>query len=429
MLIGERLGSGYMMYRDLWDFTSPLAALVYKWIYLIFGRSRVPYFIFSIFLVICQAGIFNHMLLSNKAFSQSTYIPALLYVICMNLFLDFLTLPPVLMSMTFILLALNNIFKRMDNQTRDELFTTTGIYLGIATLFFLPSALCLIVTILALVLYTGSIFRRVLLLIYGYAVVLALVSLWFYYQDGVGHYHSFFYGALWNIRAYNFLEYRHLWVAGLLPMVLFIFSIVKIFQFGRYINFQVQIQFVMFYFFLAGFLVMIMVRTIASYQLIFFVPFFAFFLSHYLITIKNALFAEASALLFFVLLLVNHAATRDGWLIYQELVDYDKLIVAEEEKNPMLQDKKLWSLREDGIRDYSEASLATPFLDWQLSREVLENQNYFENNAFVYQGMISDLPDIIIDDYGIVQNIFERFPKIREQYNNVDVSGVYKRKN
>ena len=65
----------------------------------------------------------------------------MVYMLFMNLYFDFLTLTPALMSMTFVLLAINNLIKRMDNKTRDELFLLTGIYLGVATLFYLPSFL------------------------------------------------------------------------------------------------------------------------------------------------------------------------------------------------------------------------------------------------------------------------------------------------
>lgn len=184
MLLGERLGSGdFVMYQGVWDYTAPLSVFIYKWLFICFGKSRIPYFVLSILLVVIQAGIFNNVMLRNKAYNSSTYVPALVYMVFMNAFFDFLTLSPVLLSMTFVLLAMNNLFKRMDNQTKDELFIFTGVYLGIAALFYLPTVWFFMITILSLVLYTGSILRRMMLLIYGFALVVGLAGLYFYWFD------------------------------------------------------------------------------------------------------------------------------------------------------------------------------------------------------------------------------------------------------
>ena len=83
-------------------------------------------------------------------------------------------LSPVLMSLTFLLLSLNNIFKRIDKQTKDEFFLNTGIFLGLATLFYLPSLFFLPALMLSLLLFTASLFRRYILLLYGFMIPVVL---------------------------------------------------------------------------------------------------------------------------------------------------------------------------------------------------------------------------------------------------------------
>ena len=165
MLIGEALAGGKDMYKDIWDFTGPLAAGTYSIIHLLFGKSVLAYRTVSIILVVIQCGIFNNLLLKNKAYNQNTYIPALLYMLFMHLSFDFITLSPILMGMTFTLLGINNLFQRMDNTTRDDLFVRIGLYLGIATLFYLPFFFYFVVIIISLLIYTGSILRRIFLMI------------------------------------------------------------------------------------------------------------------------------------------------------------------------------------------------------------------------------------------------------------------------
>lgn len=415
MAIGERLGSGHLMYRELWDHTAPLAVFVYKYLYLAFGKSRVPYFIVSILLITYQAGVFNTLLLNNKAYKQNTYVPALMYVICMNLFVDFLTLSPVLMSLTFVLLALNNLFKRMDNATKDELFVFTGVYLGLAVLFYLPAILCLFVTLLSLIIYTGSILRRMLLLLYGFGVVILLASVIFLWLDGARHYHEFFFGSVWNMHQVTYTGYLDLVVAALIPFAIFILSLVKVIQGGKFINYQVKIQYVMSFYMLAGIGMLLLSREIATFQLIFFVPFLAFFISHYLLIIRNWLMLEVTAFLIVLTLFLNHVMTREGWLFYANLVNYEKLYAQKNWLDNAHTGKSLFYIGRD-LNHYRDQPLATPFLDWQLSEEVLRGQSYYDNNVLVYKAIKQELPQVIVDDMGVLAEIFSRLPTIADRY-------------
>ena len=413
-LIGEKLGNGSIMYRDLWDYTSPLAAFVYKWLYIFFGKSRIPYFIVSAGLVIYQAGIFNNVLLQNKAYNQNTYVPALIYVLLMNSFFDFVTLPPVLMSMTFVLLAINNVFKRMDNMTKDSLFVYTGIYLGVAALFYLPAVLFFIVTLISLLIYTGSILRRLLLLIYGFGIVLILASMFYYWHGAERQFHSFFYGSLFDLSTYQYVSKSNMWWASLIPILILIFSVFKMLQDGRFINFQERIQFVMFFYLLSGFLAMLLINEASTFQLIYFVPFVAFFVTHYLLTIRNWIAAEASAIVIFILLFANQGIAENGFLFFQPYLSYQE-ILTQGSGSEFSKGKKILVLGED-VNRYKDAELATPFLNWQISSRVLENPNYYDNLSIIHDEFEKDLPEVLVDDQDIMTPIFDRIPWIEERY-------------
>ena len=52
----------------------------------------------------------------------------------------------------------------------------------------------------------------------------------------------------------------------------------------------------------------------------------------------------------------------------------------------------------DNLHIYKKASLATPFLDWQLSSETLKEPNYYGKSARIYLGFTDqNPPEIIID--------------------------------
>lgn len=417
LLIGERLGSDdFLMYRDLWDSTAPLAVVVYKWLYLSFGKSRLSFQVLSIILVILQAGIFNHIMLKNKAYPTSNYVPALVYMLLMNAFFDLLTLSPILMGMTFILLALNNLFKRIDNKTKDEMFILTGVYLGVATLFFLPSFFYFLVTLIALVIFTGSILRRVLLLVYGYAVVIIVAGIYFHWFDSYLIFQHHFFKSIWKIESVKYFDFTDFIVLTAVPLSILMVSVFQMFKIGKYINYQMKIQQVMFLFFLSGGLAMWCVREASTYQLIYFVPTTAFVISHYLLAIKNWLMAELNFLVIAILIVFNQLFITYDWLHVNEIVSLDELKVTPSEYSIELTGKKVLVLGSD-MHHYQDASLATPYLNWGLAQIQLNHLNYYDNAGEVFVNLENDLPEVIVDQEGRLLDVFNVMPTIAARYN------------
>ncbi|MEO9965331.1 MAG: hypothetical protein ABJF11_06070 [Reichenbachiella sp.] len=416
MLIGERLGSGdYTMYQDVWDYSAPLAVFTYKWLFVLFGKSRIPYFTLSLILVVIQSALFNNVMLRNKAYNSSNYVPAFIYMIFMNAFFDFLTLSPVLLSMTFVLLAMNNLFKRMDNQTKDELFIFTGVYLGLAAMFYLPSICFFLVTILSLILYTGSILRRMMLLVYGFSMVVGLVALYFYWYDDylIFQHHTF--QSLWVIETIQYLSWLDLMIVSAVPLLILIFSFYKVRKLGKYINFQEKIQQVMLMFLLVGFLAMMMAREVSTYQLIFFVPTVAFFVAHYLLLIRHWLMAEISTGLVIILVLFNHLLFSNQWLHIDQFVSYDLLKVKQSKYANLVENKKILVLG-DELHHYQKASLATPYLNWHLSKIQIQRPKFYDNSAEIFVNFNKDLPEVIIDTENSIPTIFSIMPTIATKY-------------
>ncbi|PIB36318.1 hypothetical protein BFP72_13400 [Reichenbachiella sp. 5M10] len=426
LLLGERLSQdGMLMYRDVWDYTAPLSVFVYKWLHILFGKSRLSYQLMSMLLVAFQAMIFNNIMLKNKAYNTNSYVPALIYVITMNFCFDFMTLSPVLMAMTFILLALNNLFKRMDNHTQDELFIFTGIYLGVATMFYLPSIFYVLVTLIALLLYTGSIFRRMLLLFYGFLMVLVLTALFFYWNDGFSVFYHHVYKSLWSIGAYNYLSVKGFLLMLMVPGAILGFSLFKVYKMGKFVNFQSRIQSVMLMFLVSGLFAFTILKERSTFQFIYFVPVWAFFITHYLLLIRNWILAEASFLLVLVLLLSNFFFPLKGWMYVDRIIGFDELIVQESEYATLTEGKKILVIGE-GLRHYQRASIATPYLEWRLSKELLSNLDYYDNSAEVFRQLNAELPEVIIDEKQVVPELFEMMPTIAAQYREHPVhEGVY----
>ncbi len=160
LLLGDWLSQGFSMYSETFDYTGPIAAFVYKYLTMLFGRNEFIHYGFSSLIIIFQAGVFNQLLLKNKAYDENGYLPAFLYMILMVSVPDFMTLSPQLLSLTFILLALRNVLRRIDNQVTDELFLNSGIFIGVATMIYLPAAVFFLVFLVALILLSTAVLRR-----------------------------------------------------------------------------------------------------------------------------------------------------------------------------------------------------------------------------------------------------------------------------
>ncbi len=423
LTLGEKLAEGGVMYRDVWDNTPPLAAFVYKWLFIFFGKTTVPYKVISIILVFLQAAIFNNMMLKNKAYNQNTYVPALMYMLFMNISFDFFTLSPILMAMTFILLAINNLFKRMDNKSKDEMFVLMGVYFGIATLFSLPSTLYLIVTILSLLIFTGSIFRRMLLMVYGVTIIILLAAAHYYSHGALGAFSLQFLQSTFRISVIDFLSLTNLSLLMIVPFIVFLVSIIRINKVGRFINYQVKIQRVMLFFFLSGIIAIMMVREVLPFQVIYFIPAMAFFVTHYLLSIKKWLVAESTFMLIFILLIANNLFPLKNYLHIDKIVSYNKLINIESQVNDITKGKKVLVLGE-GLNEYSGAKLATPYLNWQYAKNHFTNLNYYDNLSAIYTNFTEDMPEVIIDKEDIVPALFEKLPTIKSRY-KLEQDAVY----
>ena len=427
MLIGEKMSAGSQLYTELWDDVAPFSATVYWLLDELFGRSPWAYHILGILLVFFQAYLFNDLLLRNRAYTQNTYVPAFIYIILMNCFFDFSSLPPVLMSLTFILLAINNIFKRIDNQTKDEFFLNTGIYLGLATLFYLPCFLFLFSTFLSLLFFTGSIPRRYLLLVYGLYVPLVLTWFYYYWNNGeVGFSINFLQSPFW-LKPNYYVEFKTLTAIICIPLFYTLLSLWSINRRSHFVNYQVRLQYAMFFVLVMAGLSFSITKDFAPYQLIIFVPAMAFFISHYFLLLKTGIMSEIKFSIFWGLIIFINWGSVYNFFPLETWFNIENMLVKETKWSAHIKDKRVLLLG-DNLHVYKEAQHATPYLNWQLSQLQLNYPNYFDNISDIYQKFSDDMPEIIIDEKQIAPVLFEKIPLIGNSYEDTGIPGMYQLK-
>lgn len=415
MIVGEAMANGKMMYGEIWDDLGPLSALAYQIVHWAFGKSQLAYQLLSLTLVFFQAAIFNRLLLINKAYNENTYVPALVYVICMSANFEFLTLSPVLMSTTFMLLAINNIFKRIDNFTLDELFLNTGLYLGIAALFYFPSVLFLVSTMLSLRLFTSAIPRRLMLLAFGFVQIIGLALLYYYWFDAAKEFYFQFFRFPFVAIRDHFLGWTSLVTTGAVLIVFFMLSLMKLYSKIYYVNYQVKFQSAMMLILLSSWISLFLVRNLSASNLILLIPPGAFFISHLLLLTGRKLKAEMILYSFIFLIFGYQFVVGKNLKQIRQIVDFSKLYVPEETSSNKIYDKKLLVLGDD-ISFYKENMLATPYLNWQLSRLHFDQLNYYDVLTDIFNNFNGDPPEVIIDLEDRLPALFEKMPTIGLKY-------------
>ncbi|MGM0581397.1 MAG: hypothetical protein ACQETL_11995 [Bacteroidota bacterium] len=416
LLIGESLNLGNVLYKDLVSPISPLAAWTYMVVEFIFGKSILVLQILSILLVTYQFSLFNNIMLRNKAYNENSYIPALIYALMMFSFYDFFTLSPALISLTFILLVLDNIYLRIENKLNDATILKTGLFMGIAVLFYLPSLIFLVATLLSFAMLTSLVLRRYLLFLYGFFFPFGIIFIYFYWQEGleslVSQWLEF---NLFN-SAYSFIDFKSILIITALPILIFLISLYKTFFVGRFTNYQVRVQQVMFIMFLAALGSWWFSEERAPYELLIFIPSFAFFITHFILLFKRKIRAELFAFIFSLLIIVI------GYSIFYQNTpihkygDYNKLQTHKSIYHNQVNNKSAMILGANPAVYSNAKSVATKFYQPELSNKILKNLSEKERLIVLYNDIKKHQPEVIIDLSGYFINSLSGMPLIESQY-------------
>lgn len=405
LILGERLSDNFRMYSEAFDYTAPLSAYTYKLIHWLGGRSRLLPQVVSTLLVMYQAGIFNIIMLRNKAYSENNYLPALFYVLLASALLDSYGLSPQLLSLTFILLALNNIFRRIDNEARDELFLNAGLFLGIATLFYLPAILFFFSFLGSLLLFSSPIARRLLLFFYGLFLPIVICFSYFYWYGEHWYFiDSYMLRGIFNAKIFyaNWLEFLKL---GSMVGILLILAIFNTLTLGRFTNYQSKVSRVMLFLALTSVFVLLVDVDLSSHHLILFVPVLSYFLAHYMLLLRRKW--KKTVIPYFLLT----AIVLYPYLFYRN----SSYVFTSNQHKPLAEEGSLLYLGSN-LSIFKNHDLASPFIDPALSQYWLEKLDYYQSASILHHSLTEFPPEVIVDEWGAIPKIFDRFPDFEKGY-------------
>jgi hypothetical protein len=422
------MATGSLIYRDVIASVPPGSALVYSLFGTIFGRSLVAFQIMATLLVFAHALIFRYMCNSNDLMSEKGDIPAFVYIICSVVCYDFMSLSPCLISLTFILIAFDRIFKHIRKENNESEIFATGFYLGIAYLCFAPTVIYIVMAYLAFLLYTRTSFRYYMLLLTGFIFPTLCVLTFFFYFDGLIEFLNYY--------IYNFpvrpdfsfdIDAGNIAIITWPILLLTILGFIVTARYKRFINYQSICQQMMFMLLVAtlGVIILFFSHTLTSFMLL--VPFMSFFISHFLILARRKNLVSILTM-FFVL---NSTQVIYSYLpisIYNaDILDFNKQISLPSTWNDKYQNKKIAAFGND-ISIFRNNQLGTSYFDWELSSKYLEGMDYYSKVVHVYNGISRDMPDVIIDEKNVMPKVFDRIPALAKAYKKTSLAGVYEKR-
>jgi hypothetical protein len=174
---------------------------------------------------------------------------------------------------------------------------------------------------------------------------------------------------------------------------------------------------------IAGVLSIGFMPFLAPMQFIIFVPALAFFTINFFNTFKKNWLAEVIFFGFFAaILLINYQAVYATGS--EEFVQLKNMKLSDKQ-DVKIKNKRVLVLG-NGIEEYKNNFVATPYLNWNLAKYELENLDNYDNVISILRNFEKDSPDIIIDKVNIVPKLFKRIPALERKYKLIE-KGIYKR--
>lgn len=427
MLVGEQMGRGFMLYRDVWDNISPLSALVYWLLDSIFGREQWIYQLAAVGVGLVQVLYFNYVIYVRDVFPERTFVPGAIYALFLNISFDLGTLSPMLLATTFLLFAFGSMVKILVRREVTNQVFEMGLYIGIATLFYLPASLFMIWAFLSLLFYTGSTIRHHLLGLFGSIFPLLMVVGLFYTYDSVESLNRNLLTSVFQVKQYNLNDFSSLLASLILPLGFGVMGFTRIFTSMRFVNYQTRIQQVMALWFIVAVFTIPLMQYLAPMQFVIFVPPAAFFATHYFQSFKKKGIADEVqfVLMGALILLIQYQGLR-GLLPGVSMGKLENLRVKPAELPAEIHQKRILVLGQHS-GEYVNNYTATPYLNWDLSSYDLMNLDHFDSVIHVYDNFKKDPPDYVIDKLNIMPKLLSRVPELKRQYVLSPWKGIYQR--
>ena len=204
----------------------------------------------AVVLVFLQAILLNNLDQKFRLAPDRTWLPGMIYALVASALPQFLYLTPPMLALTFILLALNQLFGTYKQQIATAAVFDSAFWVMVGALCYPPALLLLAAAFIGLSILRSFNFRERLVFVSGALVPLFLGWLWFFWHDEGGLFWQKQFGSLFGL-----VRFDTSWDTKSLAQVAFMLflSLFVLLNFGAYYHkklIQVQKYISIFYWFL-----------------------------------------------------------------------------------------------------------------------------------------------------------------------------------
>ena len=137
----------------------------------------------AILLLFLQAVMINRLIINNRMSRTATLVPGLFYITLCSLSTPLLRLSPALIAMTFVILALGELYKIYIRKPFPKTLFNYGLWAAIAWLIYPPLFILTPLGIIAMQVLRGIKFKELLQMLGGVFTGMFLVGTYFFYTD------------------------------------------------------------------------------------------------------------------------------------------------------------------------------------------------------------------------------------------------------
>ena len=412
IIVGEKLNEDFSMYTELVDSVAPISAWFLEFTDSITGRSILARHIIAFVLIFLQSAFLGIMFINRKVFNENTYIPSLIFVLLFSFSFDTITLSNELVGSTFLLLALNNLFKEIEFRVqRDETIFNLGLFISLASLFSFAFSVYLVCVMVILVFFTRTTLRKFLLLLFGFLLPHLLVISIGYLNDSLPKIWQYYYLSNLGIERQTFFSAGGLLALTALPIVYFVISVIMLNREARFSKYQSQLLQIIFLWIGFSFVYILYCKDLRPQNLIVFVPGLTFLITHFFLFIRRKKFVEMNIWILFLGIVSISYLGRYNKL---KAVSYTALFVKMTD-DPSVRNRRVLILNDD-LSLYQSNKLATPYFNWRLSEHIFTNPDFYETVTEIYHHFKNDPPDIVVDTENLLKPFFDQIPELKNKY-------------
>lgn len=426
--IGEMMGDGKVLYKDIWTSLEPFSAGTYYFINSLFGKSIVALRVLSLLLCIFQAILFNFYVSQTNIYDQKTTYPAFFYVLFSCINYDFFSLSPVQLGLTFMLPVMYFLFKdvRMGEKSRNHFFA--GASLGIASLFYLPFACFIIFVIYSFAVFSSFDFKRFFQLISAFAFPWLMVFSYYYLNGSLNEVINNLIQSTFFSRPQYYVDFYSIIKVGLPPAILSIIAFFFTVSKSNFLNFQYSSMKIMAMWFVNGLVAFLIMNEWGYFNLYIMVPVFAFFTVFLFLEIDRWWLKEG--LLWIVII------SFSIFNIYYKSIDIEKLktgtsamLINEDAEarfdGNVITGKTILILGQNPIALLHNKQ-STLYASWNLSLKHFGDLSNYNNVSSIYTNVLDPKPQYIFDEIGIMPSLIERIPELAIHYEPSYDKKIYK---